>query len=120
MLTVQVRPSSLLFNWKGTKMTLQTFNVFGQVRISSNRIDLAYSAGKARNYKISSEELSPEINSTAVGKFIFGLSLTSEGVIPSYYVTQEIPGLEIETLPVVKKYMDMIVESVRQIERTSL
>ena len=100
-------------------MTLQIFNVFGQVRISKDKIEISYSAGKPLNFKLAFDEQSPEIKGDAVGECLFGMLVSSDNLQTLYYVTQEIPGVEIEELPVVEKYMDIIAGSIRQLDRTS-
>jgi hypothetical protein len=102
-------------------MTLQNFNVFGRVRVDRTSIQVAYSSFNGRKrgtpINITSDEEISEIPEGKNGEFLFGLSVTKDNYEPFVYVTEPVDSIEIETLPVVKKYLDLVSESIQKLEQ---
>ncbi|HCR70718.1 MAG TPA: hypothetical protein DIW23_04680 [Anaerolineae bacterium] len=104
-------------------MTLQNFNTFGLVKVERNKITFSFSTvnhkNKAHSKTISSDEISTAIPEKEVGQFLFGISVEQDKATAHYYVTNPIENIEIEKLPLVEKYINIITNTVREFDYLS-
>jgi len=98
-------------------MTLQKFNVFGKVAITSEHTEIQFVMFKENKQfptTISTDEECPQIPKGRKGEFLFGMDVNGQEHHLFSFDTQEVDGLELASLPVVKKHMEIIAENIRK------
>lgn len=87
--------------------------LFGRVVIDTKTITVQYKAFDGQPTTITSEEET----GVGSGEFLFGLSVQPDDHVLSVYETKPIDGINMTELPVVEKYMHLIADSVRMLDK---
>lgn len=85
--------------------------------VDRDQITVQYKAFQGQPTTLASEEESSQIPTGSSGEFLFGLSINPDDHTLSVYETKPIDDISLPELPVVEKYIGLIADSVRMLEK---
>ena len=85
--------------------------------VDREKITIQYKTFLGQPTTLTSEEEAPEIPPGASIEFLFGLTVHPDSHTLSVYETKSIDNISVTGLPIIRKYMDLIADSVRMLEK---